>query len=77
MTLNARGHYLGPHGTQTSKIAYDRLVIEWLSRGRTSPLNDHDEAGLAMVELAAAYRTFAREYYRKRGKVRRNAVPRE
>jgi integrase len=73
VTLNGRDHYLGPHGTQASKIAYDRLVTEWLSRGRTSPLNDQDDAGLTIVELAAAYRTFSREYYRKRGKVTREA----
>jgi hypothetical protein len=34
VTLNGRDHYLGPHGTKTSKIEYDRLVAEYLTSGR-------------------------------------------
>jgi hypothetical protein len=34
VTLSGRVHYLGPHGTRTSKLAYDRVVAEWLARGR-------------------------------------------
>jgi integrase len=31
VTLNGRDHYLGPHGTQASRMQYDRLVCEWLT----------------------------------------------
>ena len=39
VTLNGRDHYLGPYGTQTSKAEYDRLVTEWLARGRLPVAN--------------------------------------
>lgn len=35
VTISGRDHYLGPHGTKTSKFEYDRLVGEWLASGRS------------------------------------------
>ena len=32
--LNGHRHYLGPHGTKTSKLEYDRLTGEWLANGQ-------------------------------------------
>lgn len=64
VTLNGRDHYLGPHGTQTSRMEYDRLVQEWLSRGRTAELNDYS---ITVVELISAYMKWARQHYRKNG----------
>jgi hypothetical protein len=32
--LNGRDHYLGPHGTEESRLAYDRVIAEWLASGR-------------------------------------------
>jgi integrase len=37
VTLSGRDHYLGPHGTEASRIEYDRLVAEWLAHGRMLP----------------------------------------
>jgi integrase len=37
VTLNGRDHYLGRHGTRESKAEYDRLIAEWLLRGRRLP----------------------------------------
>ena len=64
--IAGRTHYLGPHGTQASLREYDRVVAEWLARGRASePLHD---APLTVSELCARYLPFAREYYRKDGR---------
>lgn len=63
--LNGRDHYLGPYGSQTSVNEYDRLIAEWLERGRT-PLVESTE--LTIVELCSSYLTHAEQYYRKNGK---------
>ncbi|MEO2008019.1 MAG: hypothetical protein ABGX22_04955 [Pirellulaceae bacterium] len=33
VTLGGKDFYLGPHGCQTSKDQYDRLIAEWLAGG--------------------------------------------
>jgi integrase len=61
-----RRHYLGPHGTRTSKLEYDRLVGEWLQGGRIlRPEDRGDGGGFTNVELIVAYLHFAKGYYRK------------
>ena len=35
VTLNGRDFYLGPHGTAASKLEFDRLIGEWLAKGRS------------------------------------------
>ncbi|QDT67867.1 hypothetical protein MalM25_07750 [Planctomycetes bacterium MalM25] len=37
VTLSGADHYLGKHGTKSSRTLYDRLVAEWLVNGRSSP----------------------------------------
>lgn len=65
VTIMGRDVYLGPFGTKASKSEYDRLIGEWLAAGRPScPPKQPD---LAVVELATAYKKFARSYYRKNG----------
>lgn len=69
VTLSGKDHYLGPHGTKTSKAAYDRLIAEWLAAGRTLPTATTPEAApYRVTELCAAYVRFAEVYYRKDGK---------
>ncbi len=51
VTLNGRDVYLGPHGTQTSRDAYDRVIGEWLANGRRAVASD----GITVVELVVAY----------------------
>ena len=66
VTLAGRDHYLGPHGTKSSKIEYDRLIGEWLAAGR--PTSCPQEAQeITITELCAAYWRFARGYYVKGG----------
>src|SRR4029450_9783283 len=61
VTLSGRDHYLGPHGSATSRREYDRVVTEWISNGRTMPTPKEE---LTVVELIAAYIRHAKAYYR-------------
>lgn len=66
VSLNGRDFYLGPHGTRTSKLEYDRLIGEWLQQGRQIRREAAEGSGeLSVVELMAAYLRFANRYYRK------------
>ena len=64
-----------PYGTKTSKIEYDRLVAEWLARGRR-PLADpvEESNGITIVELIVRYKRWAEGYYRKNGAVSRRTL---
>lgn len=65
VTLNGRDHLLGPYGTRTSQRAYDRLIGEWLQRGR-EPLVE--PSALTVAEVVARYWKFARTFYVKGGR---------
>jgi hypothetical protein len=67
VSLAGRDHYLGPYGTQVSKDQYDRLVCEWLARGRLPEVTHRVEPRVA--DLMAAYLAFAKGYYVKNGKL--------
>ena len=62
VTLNGRDYYLGKHGTGASRQAYDRLIGEWLTGGR-SLLTEDDP--LTIIELVARFWRHAERYYRK------------
>lgn len=66
VTIDGYDHYLGPHGTKASKVAYDRLIGEWLAGGRE--LLQEDTPQITVAELCAAYWKFAKKYYVKRDK---------
>ena len=66
VTLSGVDHYLGPHGTKTSKRQYDRLMAEWLENGRHLLLSQGD--AITVVELCARYWKFAKGYYVKDGR---------
>ena len=70
VTLSGCDFYLGPHGTKASKLEYDRLIQEWLASARQLKPDD-DKPELTVVEVCAAYKRYARTYYRKNGKVTR------
>ena len=65
VTLNGVDHYLGPHGTQVSRLKYDRLVAEWLQSGRRPAIQLQD--GITVVELCARFLKHAKSYYVKDG----------
>lgn len=66
VTLSGKDHYLGPHGSKASKVAYDRVVTEWLAADRHLPITEADE--LTVVEAIARYWGHAKGHYRKNGK---------
>ncbi len=66
VTLSGQDYYLGPHGTRTSRLEYDRLVAEWLENGR-HPLGV-DSADMTVAELIVRYWKFAKSYYQKDGR---------
>jgi len=65
-TLNGRDHLLGPHGTKTSHREYDRLIAEWLERGRQPLVTEAD--GLTVVEAIARYWRHVKVHYVKAGR---------
>lgn len=66
VTIAGRDHYLGKYATEQSRDEYDRLIGEWLSRGRQS--GSAPRAGIAVAQLLAAYWHFAESYYQKNGR---------
>ena len=66
--VNLSGHdfYLGSYGTPASKAEYERVVGEWLAKGRQLP--PQPGIGLTVVELTRAFKLHAKTYYRKDGK---------
>jgi integrase len=66
VTLNGRDHYLGPWRSKASKAEYDRLIAEWLAKGRHSP-SDQLENDLTVTELVVRYWRHAKGYYVKNG----------
>ena len=66
VTIAGRDHYLGPHGTRTSRIEYDRLIMEWLASGRPASVAEQDE--LTVSELIVRYWRHVRKRYVKNGK---------
>jgi integrase len=67
--LAGRRYYLGPHGSQTSREEYDRLIGEWLQNGRRLKPLEAEPGCLLVVELIANYVNFAKSYYRKSGQL--------
>jgi integrase len=56
VVLNHKTHYLGKYGTKSSRMLYDRLVAEWLSRDRTPDYSAESEPILLKAVIAAYWR---------------------
>ena len=70
VTLSGQDFYCGTWGTKVALAEYDRVIQEWLVRGRRPLVDDADSEGeLTLVELAVQYKVIAKGYYRKSGKV--------
>ena len=63
--IRGRVRYIGKHGSPESLEAYGRLVAE-LAAQHNPTVGAAAHAELAVVEVAAAYWKFAKDYYRKR-----------
>ena len=66
VTIGGADHYLGPHGTKTSRIEYDRLIAEWMANGRQPTVTS--EAGMTVAELMRRYRQHVIVHYVKNGR---------
>ena len=66
VTLDGQDFYLGPHGSKTSKLEYDRRVGEWLANGRRLPVKDNDRP-MTVTSLCAQYWRYSKSYYVKNG----------
>jgi integrase len=61
VTLNGRQHLLpGPHESEESRSAYDRLIAQWLSAGRTMPT---PQAKPTVSTIIAAFWKHVESYY--------------
>lgn len=68
VTLNGRDHYLGPHGSPESREAYNRVLQEWLSNNRLTPLQPEVAiTNTAIDDLIVAFWHHAETYYVKDG----------
>ena len=66
--LNGRVHYLGKHGTDESRDAYNRLIAEWLSTGKNlPPRGEAERKTLRVDDVVAMFWTWAEGYYVKDG----------
>ena len=63
--LNGQDFYLGAHGSPASRKEYNRLIGEWLARGRCLPAPEVD---LKVAELILRYWKHAQGYYVKDGR---------
>jgi hypothetical protein len=67
--VRIEGHftYLGEHGTQASRDAYDRLIGEWIARNRISPVRISEApdspTSMTVSTLIAAFWRHAQTYY--------------
>ena len=64
VTLSSDDVYLGPYGTRESRREYDRIVGEWLARGRERPSAERQRR---VNDVISAYWEFARHYYAGEG----------
>lgn len=68
VTLDGRDVYLGKYGSDESRKAYDRVLVEWQAAGRQTILMHERGAATLIDELIVAYSEYADSYYRKHGK---------
>lgn len=66
VTIDGRDRCLGKYGTDQSRDVYDRVVGEWLARGRQS--GGGPDPGIVVAQLLAPYWRFATPYYQKNGR---------
>src|SRR5687767_10930544 len=66
VTLSGQQRMLpGPHGSEESREAYDRVMAEWLANGRT--LTGASDTAPTVAMIALAFWNFAQAHYRKAG----------
>lgn len=66
VTLSGKDFLLGPHGSDLSRLEYNRLTAEWVANGRQLH-GPHATLQLTVNELILAYWRHAKAYYQKDG----------
>ena len=66
VTFKGKYYYLGKFGSEASKAAYDRLISEWLIKGRAQRPQPK-ESELTISELIVDYLEYVTTYYVKNG----------
>jgi len=66
VSFGGQDHYLGPHGTETSKRKYDRLIGEYLSGQRNTAIVNRGFT-VSVAELLEAFLDHAEGFYQKNG----------
>ncbi len=62
VVLNYKTHYLGKHGSKSSRMLYDRLIAEWLSSDRR--LKSDEPESITVAEVISAYWKHCKRHYR-------------
>ncbi|MGC3971781.1 MAG: site-specific integrase [Pirellulales bacterium] len=65
VTVYGRDVYLGKFGSKESKLAYSRLMVEWVGNEGVEPPPKSED--LTVAELANAYRRWAKRHYVREG----------
>jgi len=60
VTIGGRDVYLGKHGSDESRAAYDRVVSEWLANGRRTVVRD----AMTVAEVIARYLDYVDSAYK-------------
>ncbi|XZE22522.1 tyrosine-type recombinase/integrase [Pirellulaceae bacterium SH449] len=63
VTIAGRDYLLGRHGSAASKMAYQKLIAEWLASGGSGSFRTPVEE-YTVTQLIADYMTHARSYYK-------------
>lgn len=63
VAIDGQEFELGRYGSASSHNKYDQLVTEWIANGRALPASRRNQT-LSVKKLVAAYRRFAKRYYR-------------
>lgn len=66
VVIQGKTLYLGRFGSESSKAAYDRLIAEWLVKGRVPSLQPK-ESQITISELVVRYWQFVVTHYVKNG----------
>lgn len=66
VTISGHDHYLGRHGSDASRKAYDALIGRWMAGGRGAVVET--DRGATVSEVVVGFWAWAKGYYVKDGK---------
>ena len=74
--IDGRDHYLGPYDSPESRSEYDRVIAEWLARGRQTEFPEAESRvnSLSVNEVLLKFIDYAERYYRDGDQVSKEVV---